>query len=98
LLPEFGGYGAFFGNVERLMLGEVEDLWDVVAIAVYPSRQALLDMMQSEKMKEISPRRSAVLMHALAYFLLFPGYGEPQRMRCSKSGLRVLTETVSRQM
>lgn len=98
MLPEFGGYGAFFGNVERLMLGEVEDLWDVVAIAVYPSRQALLDMMQSEKMKEISPHRSAMLMPALAYFLLFPGYGEPQRMRCSKSGLRVLTETVSRQM
>jgi uncharacterized protein (DUF1330 family) len=61
LLPEFGGYGAFFGNVERLMLGEVEELWDVVGIAVYPSRQAMMDMMQSEKYKEISPHRSAGL-------------------------------------
>lgn len=61
LLPQFGGYGAFFGDVERLTLGEVEELWDVVAIAVYPSRQAMLDMMQSEKMKEISPHRSAGL-------------------------------------
>lgn len=61
LLPQFGGYGAFFGSVERLMLGEVEELWDVVAIAVYPSRQAMLDMMQSGQMKEISQHRSAGL-------------------------------------
>ena len=61
LLPQFGGFAAFFADVERLMLGEVEDLWDVVAIAVYPSRQAMMDMMQSEGMKEISPHRSAGL-------------------------------------
>jgi hypothetical protein len=61
LLPQFGGCGAFFADVERLVLGEVEDLWDVAAIAVYPSRQAMLDMMQSEEMKEISPHRSAGL-------------------------------------
>jgi uncharacterized protein (DUF1330 family) len=61
LLPQFGGYAAFFADVERLTLGEVEDLWDVVAVAVYPSRQAMLDMMQSEGMKEISAHRSAGL-------------------------------------
>ncbi len=61
LLPQFGGFAAFFADVERLMLGEVEDLWDVVAIAVYPSRQAMMDMMQSEGMKEISPHRIAGL-------------------------------------
>ena len=61
LLPQFGGFGAFFGDVERLMLGEVEELWDVVAIAVYPSRQAMLDMMQSDRMKDISQHRSAGL-------------------------------------
>ena len=26
------------------MLGEVEDLWDKVAIAMYPSRKAMLEM------------------------------------------------------
>ena len=26
------------------MLGEVEDLWDQVAIAMYPSRKAMLEM------------------------------------------------------
>ena len=61
LLPQFGGYAGFLAEVERLMLGEVEELWDVVAVAVYPSRQAMLDMMQSEGMKEISAHRSAGL-------------------------------------
>ena len=28
LLPEFGGFAGFFAGVERLMLGEVEELWD----------------------------------------------------------------------
>ena len=61
LLREFGGYAAFFADVQRLMLGEVEELWDEVAIAVYPSRQAMLDMMQSETMKDISQHRAAGL-------------------------------------
>ncbi|MDC1368552.1 hypothetical protein N8290_03215, partial [Pseudomonadales bacterium] len=49
LLKEFGGGAIFSGTVERLMLGEVEELWDKVAIAMYPSRQAMLEMMQSPK-------------------------------------------------
>ena len=61
LLQEFGGYVAFFADVQRLMLGEVEELWDEVAIAVYPSRQAMLDMMQSDTMKDISQHRAAGL-------------------------------------
>ena len=61
LLPAFGGQGAFFAKVERLMLGEVEELWDQVAIAVYPSRQAMLEMMQSDIMKDISQHRAAGL-------------------------------------
>jgi uncharacterized protein (DUF1330 family) len=61
LLREFGGRGTFSGGVRRLMLGEVEELWDKVAIAMYPSRTAMLQMMQSEKMKEISVHRYAGL-------------------------------------
>ncbi len=61
LLPQFGGFAAFFADVERLMIGEVEELWDAVAIAVYPSRQAMLEMMQCAAMKEISVHRSAGL-------------------------------------
>ena len=61
LLQEFGGGGMFKADVERLMLGEVEDLWDEVAIAQYPSRQAMLDMMMSPKMQEIGQHRAAGL-------------------------------------
>ena len=34
LLPEFGGFVGFFGDVERLVLGEVEELWGEVAVAM----------------------------------------------------------------
>ena len=44
-LKKVGGESIFFGTVERLMLGEVEELWDWVAIAKYPSRKAMLEMM-----------------------------------------------------
>ena len=61
LLKEFGGGGIFAADVERLILGEVEELWEEVAIAMYPSRQAMLDMMQSTVMQEISAHRAAGL-------------------------------------
>lgn len=51
----------FSARVERLMLGEVEDLWDMVAIAMYPSRSAMMDMMRSPKMQEIGAHRAAGL-------------------------------------
>ena len=43
-LAKVGGKPIFGGNVDRLMLGEVEELWDKVAIAMYPSRKAMLEM------------------------------------------------------
>ncbi|CAN0605685.1 unnamed protein product [Ectocarpus sp. 12 AP-2014] len=43
------------------MLGEVEDMWDSMAIAMYPSRQAMLNMMQSEKYQAIHVHREAGL-------------------------------------
>ncbi len=61
LLKEFGGKAVFAADVERLMLGEVEELWDEVAIAMYPSRDAMLQMMISPKMQEISIHRTAGL-------------------------------------
>ncbi len=61
LLREVGGAGMFSATVERLMLGEVEELWDKVAIAMYPSRAAMLEMMQSPKMQEIGVHRAAGL-------------------------------------
>ena len=43
------------------MLGEAEELWDKVAIAMYPSRAAMLEMMSSPEMQEIGAHRAAGL-------------------------------------
>ena len=61
LLKEHGGALTFAADVERLMLGEVEDLWDMVAIARYPSRAAMREMVQSPRMQEIGVHRAAGL-------------------------------------
>ena len=61
LLEDVGGKIEFNAQVERLMLGEVEELWDSVAIAMYPSRTAMLEMMMTDGMKEISAHRVAGL-------------------------------------
>jgi len=61
LLRKHGGGGMFNGAVTRLVLGEVEELWDKIAIAMYPSRQAMLDMMRSAEMQEIGVHRAAGL-------------------------------------
>jgi uncharacterized protein (DUF1330 family) len=61
LLKEFGGAALFSADVQRLMLGEVEELWDKIAIAMYPSRAAMMAMMRSPKMQEIGIHRAAGL-------------------------------------
>ena len=61
LITEVGGYMAFVGDIGRLMLGEVEDLWDVTAIAVYPSCTAMLELIQMPEYSKISVHRSAGL-------------------------------------
>jgi len=61
ILVSLGGGGMFSAKVERLMLGEVEELWDSVAIAMYPSRQAMIEMMQSAEYQAIHHHRDAGL-------------------------------------
>ena len=39
-LPKVGGKIIFSGRVSRLLIGEVEDLWDMVAIAEYPNKKS----------------------------------------------------------
>ena len=62
LITEFGGELVFMGGVERLMLGEVEELWDQVGIAKYPNRKAMLDMMTSPVQSPVkaTPAKSAM--------------------------------------
>ncbi|MFK7912371.1 MAG: DUF1330 domain-containing protein [Pseudomonadales bacterium] len=61
ILIKLGGGGMFSATVERLMLGEVAELWDSVAIAMYPNRQAMVDMMQSAEYQGIHHHREAGL-------------------------------------
>jgi len=61
LLPKFGGRGIFAADVTFLALGQVEELWDEVAIAVYPNRRAMVEMSMSKEWREISVHRDAGL-------------------------------------
>ena len=45
-LKKVGGKTIFSGVISRLMLGEVEELWDWIAIARYPSRKAMLKIIK----------------------------------------------------
>ena len=60
-LKKVGAESVFFGKVERLMLGGVEELWDMVAIARYPSRKAMLKMITDPDYIESAKHRSAGL-------------------------------------
>ena len=72
LLVKVGGAPVFSASVERLMLGEVEDLWDSAAIAMYPSRQAMLIMISLPEYQEIAVHRSAGLEGQLNIELVKP--------------------------
>src|SRR5215470_4329626 len=61
LLPKFGGKGVFVADVNFLSLGKVEELWDEVAIAMYPDRASLVRMAMSEEWRAIAVHRSAGL-------------------------------------
>ena len=71
-LVKVGGAPVFSASVERLMLGEVEDLWDSAAIAMYPSRQAMLNMISLPEYQEIAVHRSAGLEGQLNIELVKP--------------------------
>jgi uncharacterized protein (DUF1330 family) len=60
-LAAVGGKVRFGGEVTGLLLGEAEELWDMVAIAEYPSRKAMLAMVQSPEYQAITKHRDAGL-------------------------------------
>ncbi len=61
LLPHYGGEVVVALDVTFLALGQVEDLWDEIAVVKYPNRAALLAMSTSEEWRELSVHRSAGL-------------------------------------
>ncbi len=61
LIGEYGGTVTFAGDVTFLALGQVDDLWDEVAIAQYPSRVELWEMSTSAEWQELAVHRTAGL-------------------------------------
>jgi len=61
LLADYGGEVMFFADVTFLALGQVEELWDEIAIAKYPNRAALLAMSSSQQWRDLSVHRAAGL-------------------------------------
>ena len=59
-----GGKAHFTGLVTDLMIGEVEELWDMVAIAEYPSRAAFHRIATSPEVQAIGIHREAGLAGA----------------------------------
>ena len=61
LVEKYGGEFLFAGKVNRLMLGEVEEMWDSIAIAKYPSRKAMFEMTMYPEYQKIHVHRDAGL-------------------------------------
>lgn len=72
LLPKFGGRGIFAADVTFLALGQVEELWDEVAIAMYPDRAAMVHMSLSEEWRAIAVHRAAGLKGQLNIETVLP--------------------------
>ena len=71
-LAKVGGAPMFSARVERLMLGEVEELWDSVAVAMYPSRKAMMDMISTPEYQAAAVHRAAGLAGQLNIELVEP--------------------------
>ena len=62
------------GEVNRLILGEVEELWDIVAVVRYPSRKAMFKMATSEDYIESEKHRKAGLAGQLNIEVIANGW------------------------
>ncbi len=60
-IERVGGRAGYAGPVTGLMLGEVEELWDMVALAEYPSLAAVREMVSHPDYQAISVHRTAGL-------------------------------------
>ena len=60
-LKKVGAKVIFSGPVSRLMIGEIDELWDLVAIAEYPNKKAMLKMISDKDYRESEKHRAAGL-------------------------------------
>ncbi len=85
ILPKYGGRAIFAADVTFLSLGQVEELWDEVAIAMYPNRKALFDMSSSEEWRAAAVHRTAGLKGQLNIETVAPA-GSPLPNLLSQGG------------
>jgi uncharacterized protein (DUF1330 family) len=60
-LAKVGGRVVYSGPVSGILLGDVEEMWDAVALAYYPSPQAMLQMVALPEYQAIEIHRYAGL-------------------------------------
>lgn len=72
ILPKFGGKAVFAGDVTFLSLGQAEELWDEVAIAMYPRRANMVAMSMSAEWQAAAVHRMAGLKGQLNIETVLP--------------------------
>ncbi|WP_137787288.1 DUF1330 domain-containing protein [Sphingomonas sp. 3P27F8] len=60
-LQAVGGEALYAGAITEIMIGAVDELWDMVALARYPSRAAMMAMIQLPEYQAIEKHRIAGL-------------------------------------
>ena len=60
-IEKVGGQVVFEGQASQLLVGEVEDLWDMIAVVRYPNVQAMAKMTSDRAYGEIAIHRIAGL-------------------------------------
>jgi uncharacterized protein (DUF1330 family) len=61
VLAQFGAHIIYSGDVTGLLLGEITEPWDAVALVHYPSTTAMLNMVMSEAYRAVDHHRYAGL-------------------------------------
>jgi uncharacterized protein (DUF1330 family) len=56
-----GGRFIFSGRIAHMMIGVVDESWDVTAIVEYPSKEAFVEVASSPDVREFAVHRSAGL-------------------------------------
>ena len=75
LLSDYGGSVEFVGDVTFLSLGQVEELWDEIAIVSYPRRADLVAMSSSDEWRALAVHRTAGLAGQLNIETVSPRSG-----------------------
>lgn len=60
-IADVGAKSVYSGSVTGLMLGEIEENWDMVALVEYPSLEAFRNMVASPEYQKITTHRTAGL-------------------------------------